>query len=152
MNRDLVRLAVASVSGLLFGSGLFISGMVNPHKVLSFLDFRAIPTGGWDPSLAFVMVPAVVVMLVAAQVGKRRGRPLLDRRFHGPGRDRIDAQLLVGAALFGVGWGMTGLCPGPALALLALPPENLWIFLLALVAGSWLGGLRPTGLRTQAAQ
>jgi uncharacterized protein len=129
----------AGISGLLFGAGLYVSQMVNPLKVLRFLDFGAIPTGGWDPSLAFVMGGGLVVMFIAVQVGKRRAAPLFDLAFHGPDYDRIDTRLIVGSALFGVGWGMCGICPGPAIALLAFLPSNLWIFLLAMFAGSYIG-------------
>lgn len=112
--------ATAAVSGLLFGAGLYVSQMVDPLKVLRFLDFTAIPAGGWDPSLAFVIVPAILVMFIAV---------------------RIDLRLVGGAALFGLGWGMSGLCPGPAISLIAFPPDGLWYFLIALLAGSYAGSL-----------
>lgn len=132
-------LATAALSGLLFGAGLYVSQMVDPLKVLRFLDFGAIAEGGWDPSLAFVIGPAIAVMFVAVRLGRGRRAPLFDVRFHEPAQSRVDARLVGGAALFGLGWGMSGICPGPAVALLAFPPGDLWIFLLALVAGSWLG-------------
>jgi len=134
-------LATAAVSGLLFGAGLYVSQMVNPLKVLRFLDFTAIPSGGWDPSLAFVMIAALIVMFIAVRIGKGREAPLFDVVFHEPEYKRIDARLIGGAALFGVGWGMSGICPGPAISLLAFLPDNLWIFLLALFAGSYAGSL-----------
>ncbi|MDB5539789.1 MAG: hypothetical protein JWQ89_1516 [Devosia sp.] len=134
-------LATAALSGLLFGAGLYISQMVDPLKVLRFLDFTAIPTGGWDPSLAFVIVPAIVVMFVAVRTGRRREAPLFDARFHEPEFHYIDGPLLAGAALFGIGWGMSGICPGPAISLIAFWPDNLLIFLLALFAGSYAGAL-----------
>lgn len=138
-------LLVAAVSGALFGAGLQISQMVDPMKVLRFLDFTAMPQGGWDPSLGLVMLAAVPVMLVAVRIGRGRPAPYFDAAFHEPQRTRIDAPLLGGAALFGVGWGMLGLCPGPAVALLAFWPEHLPIFLLALAAGSLAGSrLSPT--------
>ena len=132
-------LGTAAVSGLLFGAGLYVSQMVNPFKVLRFLDFGAIPAGGWDPSLAFVIVPAIAVMFVAVRLGRRRAAPLFDVRFHLPARTRIDAPLVIGSALFGLGWGMSGICPGPAIALIAFLPANLWVFLVALALGSWIG-------------
>lgn len=132
-------LVTAAVSGLLFGAGLYVSQMVSPYKVLKFLDFTAIPSGGWDPSLAFVIVPAIVVMFIAIQIGKRRQAPLFDEAFHEPQSSRIDTPLVVGAALFGVGWGMSGICPGPAIALIAFMPDNLWIFLVAMFVGSYAG-------------
>lgn len=140
-------LATAVVSGALFGAGLFISQMVDPLKVLRFLDFTAIPAGGWDPSLAFVIVPAIVVMFIAVRFGKRRAAPLFDAAFHEPEFNRVDAKLVGGAALFGVGWGMSGICPGPAIALIAFVPDNLWVFLLALFAGSYLGSFVMLGGR-----
>lgn len=134
-------LATAAVSGVLFGAGLYVSQMVDPLKVLRFLDFTAIPTGGWDPSLAFVIVPAIVVMFIAVRIGKRRQAPLFDTRFHEPASKAIDVRLVGGAALFGVGWGMSGICPGPAISLIAFMPDNLWIFLVTLAIGTWAGGL-----------
>ena len=143
MNRDLnlPYLAVAAISGVLFGFGLYISQMVDPLKVLHFLDFTAIPTGGWDPSLAFVMVSALVVMFVAIRIGKTQGRPVFDVQFHQPEFTKIDRPLVLGAALFGIGWGMSGICPGPAISLIAFWPDNLLIFLVAMFAGSYAGAL-----------
>jgi len=134
-------LATAALSGLLFGAGLYVSQMVDPLKVLRFLDFGAIPSGGWDPSLAFVIAPAIVVMFIAVRIARPRPSPLFDTAFHGPTFTRIDAPLVAGAALFGLGWGMSGICPGPAIALVAFLPSNLWIFLVAVFVGSYLGGL-----------
>lgn len=134
-------LATAAGSGLLFGAGLYISQMVDPLKVLRFLDFAAIPTGGWDPSLAFVIVAAIAVMFIAVRVGRTRQVPLFDARFHEPEFHHIDAPLVGGAVLFGVGWGMSGICPGPAISLIAFWPDNLLIFLVAMFAGSYAGAL-----------
>ncbi len=105
------RLAVAFVSGLLFAVGLGISGMTHPSKVLAFLDF----TGDWDPSLALVMAGGVAVNLVFFQLAKRRGAPLLAPTFASSPHSRIDAALVGGSALFGIGWGLGGFCPGPAI-------------------------------------
>jgi len=138
---SLPYLAVAALSGLLFGFGVYISGMVNPLKVLRFLDFTAIPTGGWDPSLAFVLVPAVGVMLVAVRFGRSRSKPAFDVTFHEPEFNKIDAPLVGGAALFGIGWGMSGICPGPAISLIAFWPQYLLIYLLALFVGSYGGSI-----------
>lgn len=140
-NLRLPYIATAACSGLLFGAGLYVSQMVDPLKVLRFLDFTAMPSGGWDPSLAFVIVPAILVMFIAVRIGRRREAPLFDSEFHEPEYKRIDARLVGGAALFGIGWGMSGICPGPAIALLAFPPNGLWYFLLALLAGSYAGSL-----------
>ena len=137
-------LATAALSGALFGAGLYVSQMVDPLKVLRFLDFGAIPTGGWDPSLAFVIGPAILVMFIAVRIGRRRQAPLFETQFHEPASKTIDARLIAGAALFGIGWGMAGICPGPAISLIAFLPDNLWIFLLAMFAGSLAGsGLIP---------
>ena len=148
MNRDLnlPYLAVAAISGVLIGFGLYITQMVDPLKVLHFLDFTAIPTGGWDPSLAFVMASALVVMFVAIRIGKTQGRPVFDVQFHQPEFTKIDRPLVLGAALFGIGWGMSGICPGPAISLIAFWPQNLLIYLLALFIGSYGGSfVVPSG-------
>ncbi len=143
--RNPVYFVTAAISGLLFGAGLYVSQMVDPFKVLRFLDFGAIPTGGWDPSLAFVMAGGLAVMVVAVRLAGRRAAPLFDMQFHGPDYTRIDSPLVVGSALFGIGWGMCGICPGPAVALIAFVPDNLWIFLIAMLAGSFLGTLFMRG-------
>jgi uncharacterized membrane protein YedE/YeeE len=139
-------LATAAVSGALFGAGLYVSQMVDPLKVLRFLDFTAIPMGGWDPSLAFVIVPAILVMFVAVRIGKTWSTPLFDQAFHEPEYKRIDGRLIAGAVLFGLGWGMSGICPGPAISLIAFLPDNLWIFLVAMFVGSYAGSvIIPSG-------
>jgi hypothetical protein len=137
----LTYVATAAGSGLLFGAGLYVSQMINPLKVLRFLDFGAIPRAGWDPSLAFVIVPAIAVMFVAVRLAGRRRGPFFAHRFHVPERTHVDAPLVIGAALFGLGWGMSGICPGPAIALIGFLPGNLWIFLVMLALGSWIGRL-----------
>ncbi|MFN4210997.1 MAG: DUF6691 family protein [Devosia sp.] len=139
-------LATAALSGGLFGAGLYVSQMVAPLKVLRFLDFGAIPSGGWDPSLAFVIGPAIVVMFIAIRLGRRRDAPLFDSSFHEPEYRRVDGRLIGGAAMFGIGWGMAGICPGPAISLIAFMPDNLWIFLAAMFAGSLAGSvIVPSG-------
>lgn len=134
-------IATAAVSGLLFGAGLYVSQMTDPLKVLRFLDIGAIPTGGWDPSLAFVIVPAILVSFIANRFAGGMRRPLFNGTFHLPDFKQIDAPLVGGAALFGIGWGMSGICPGPAISLLAFMPENLFVFLGAMFAGSLAGGI-----------
>ena len=120
-------------SGLLFGFGLALAQMTDPHKVLGFLDLA----GPWDPSLAFVLGGAVGVSLGAFSYILRRPRPVFGGRFHIPGnRPWLEPRLLLGATLFGVGWGISGYCPGPALAQLAAPNAETWAFLPALIAGS----------------
>ncbi len=139
--RPHLALPTAAAAGLLFGAGLYVSQMIDPYKVLRFLDFGAIPTGGWDPSLAFVMASGLAVMFIAVRISLRRSAPLFDAEFHRPERTRIDPPLVVGSGLFGIGWGMSGICPGPAIALAGFMPDGLWIFLLAMFAGSVLGGV-----------
>ncbi|WP_423068089.1 DUF6691 family protein [Devosia sp. CN2-171] len=134
-------LATAALSGLLFGAGLYISQMVDPLKVLRFLDFTAIPTGGWDPSLAFVIGPAIVVMFIAVRISRRRSKPAFDTEFNEPEFTHIDTPLVGGAVLFGIGWGMSGICPGPAISLIAFWPPDLFLFLAAMFIGSYAGAL-----------
>lgn len=136
---DIRYLAVAAVAGAIFGLGLYVSQMVDPMKVLHFLDFKAIPSGGWDPSLAFVMGVGLVVMFIALQIGRRWQKPLFDLEFHKPRYTAIDGRLLLGSAVFGIGWGMSGICPGPAISLIAFWPPNLLVYLVALFVGSYAG-------------
>lgn len=117
--------------GLLFGVGLVISGMANPAKVLNFLDLA----GRFDPSLAFVMGGAVLVALVGFRLTLARRAPLLADRFHLPTRRDIDARLIVGPALFGIGWGLGGFCPGPALTAIGLAAPGTLVFLPAMLIG-----------------
>lgn len=132
-------IVTAAISGALFGAGLYISQMVDPQKVLRFLDVGAIPTGGWDPSLAFVIAPAILVAFLANRYATGLKRPLFNGQFHLPDFKQIDAPLVLGAVLFGIGWGMSGICPGPAISLVAFMPQNLLIFLAAMFAGSFAG-------------
>jgi uncharacterized protein len=139
-------LATAVVSGLLFGAGLYISQMVDPYKVLRFLDVTAIPSGGWDPSLALVMGGGLIVMFFAVRYTRSRAAPAFDARFHEPEYRKVDAPLVIGSVLFGIGWGMSGICPGPAISLVGFWPEHLLIFLVALFAGSYAGAfIIPSG-------
>ena len=138
---DLRYLATAAIGGAIFGVGLYVSQMVDPLKVLHFLDFKAIPTGQWDPSLAFVMAVGLVVMSVALQIGRRMQKPLFDSAFHEPNYKQIDGRLLLGSAIFGLGWGMSGICPGPAISLIAFWPPNILVYLFALFVGSYSGTL-----------
>jgi uncharacterized membrane protein YedE/YeeE len=133
MNR--LQGAAIAVAGLLFGGGLVLSGMANPAKVLRFLDIGAIPTGGWDPSLAFVMAGALIVALPAFALARRRRKPLLAETFQLPEKTRIDGPLLIGSALFGIGWGLVGFCPGPAIAALGLDGWKAPLFVLAMLGG-----------------
>lgn len=121
--------------GLLFGTGLVISGMSDPAKVLNFLDLF----GEWDPSLAFVMGGAVLVAFFGYRIVLKRERPLLAAAFSVPTGKDIDSSLVVGAAIFGIGWGLGGFCPGPALTALGLAAPGTLAFLPAMFAGLWLG-------------
>jgi uncharacterized membrane protein YedE/YeeE len=118
-------------SGLLFGAGLAISGMADPARVRAFLDLG----GHWDPTLAFVMVGAILPMVLAWRLAKRRPAPLADMKFYLPATTPVDARLISGAALFGIGWGIAGLCPGPAIADLAIRPVAGGLFLIAMATG-----------------
>jgi hypothetical protein len=137
-----MRQALAAlVAGLLFGLGLTVSQMANPAKVLGFLDLA----GDWDPSLAFVLAGAVATAAVGFRLVQRAGRPLLAPAFRLPTATRIDRPLLLGAALFGLGWGLVGFCPGPALAALGLDGLPVPVFVLAMLAGMLLHRPRESG-------
>jgi uncharacterized membrane protein YedE/YeeE len=127
------RIAFALLAGLLFGLGLAVSGMTDPDKVLNFLDLA----GPWDPSLALVMAGALAVSVPGFALLRRRGRTYLGADLPPPPSPRLDARLLLGSALFGVGWGIAGYCPGPALANLLHAREAV-VFVIALLAGSQL--------------
>jgi uncharacterized protein len=122
----------ALLAGTLFGLGLAISQMINPQKVLAFLDIF----GNWDPSLAFVLGGAVAVSFVGFRIAGQRQAPFLATRFHAPTRTDLDRRLLLGAGIFGIGWGLAGYCPGPAISALALGTFEPVIFLAAMAAGS----------------
>jgi uncharacterized membrane protein YedE/YeeE len=124
----------AFIAGLLFAAGLGVGGMTQPAKVFGFLDVA----GNWDPSLAFVMLGAVAVHATAVRGILRRRAPLFAVRFALPTRRNIDARLVVGAALFGVGWGLGGYCPGPAVTALGGGAPAVGLFVPAMVAGMWL--------------
>src|SRR4051812_32208344 len=127
----MAQLAVSFAAGLIFGVGLLVSQLANPAKVLGFLDVF----GAWDPSLAIVMVGAVLVAWLGNVVAKRRERPFLAPRLDLPTKRHVDPRLLSGAALFGVGWGLVGLCPGPALTILPIRPVQAGLFVVAMLAG-----------------
>ena len=124
--------------GLIFGLGLIISGMSNPAKVLNFLDLAAIRTGTWDASLAFVMAGAIAVTFVGFTLVLRRSQPLLAEKFYLPGKADIDARVIAGPAIFGIGWGLAGFCPGPAVTALGFGTKAAVIFVAAMLAGMWL--------------
>ena len=126
-----MRNLFAALSGGLFGLGLMISGMTDTRKVQGWLDIF----GDWDPTLAFVMGGAVIVMALAWLLRNRMAAPVFGEKFSLPDRSDIDPRLIIGSALFGIGWGIAGLCPGPAVASLALAPMDVLPFVLAMLAG-----------------
>jgi uncharacterized membrane protein YedE/YeeE len=119
------------ISGLLFGFGLLLSGMADPAKVQNFLDLF----GTWDPSLAFVMGGAIAVTMPGFWLVIRRNKPFFTDVFHLPSRTDLDARLITGAAIFGVGWGLGGFCPGPAMTALPLAAEGTLIFVATMLTG-----------------
>jgi uncharacterized protein len=129
---------VQFIIGLIFGLGLVLSGMSDPAKVLNFLDFAAIRTGSWDPSLAFVMAGAIAVTFAGYKLALKRTQPILGEKFYLPTRDDIDARVIAGPAIFGIGWGLSGFCPGPAITALGFGTKAAVIFVIAMVAGMWL--------------
>ncbi|MBJ3777596.1 DUF6691 family protein [Acuticoccus mangrovi] len=130
-----MRLLTGFLSGLVFGVGLVISGMSNPAKVLNFLDIL----GPWDPSLAFVMGGASVTAFIGYRLAWRRPQPVFNPSFAVPTNRRIDAPLLLGAAIFGIGWGIGGFCPGPALTAIPLLAPGTLVFVPAMLIGLFLG-------------
>ena len=135
-----LRVLAALVSGLVFGLGLAVSGMMNPAKVIGFLDVA----GDWDPTLVFVMGGALLVAVPAYRFIPKRGRPVLEKDFDLPKEQVIDAPLIWGSALFGVGWGLVGFCPGPAVAALGSGLAPVFAFVAAMLTGmalhTWLRG------------
>ena len=126
-----MQILIAFVVGLVFGIGLIVAGMTDPARVLGFLDLA----GWWNPSLAFVMGGAILVALPAFAIAGQRQRTLLGAPLQLPTSTRIDRRLLLGAAAFGVGWGLAGLCPGPALALLASGNGKVLLFVASMLGG-----------------
>lgn len=142
----MLRSLVALAAGLLFGLGLTVSGMINPAKVLNFLDLA----GHWDPSLAFVMAGAIPVAAIGFALARRRAAPLYAAGFSGPTKTQVDAPLVSGAILFGIGWGLVGYCPGPALASLGFGNWRTLLFVAAMLVGmgafqclDWARAARP---------
>lgn len=123
--------AFAAYAGALFAVGLVVSGMTSPARVTAFLDLG----GRWDPTLAFVMVGAIAVHAPLARLIRRRSAPVFDTKFHVPTTTVIEPRLVLGAALFGVGWGLSGYCPGPALVSVAASGSSVLVFVAAMLAG-----------------
>ena len=122
---------ISLVTGTLFGAGLALGGMTDPARVRGFLDVF----GDWDPTLAFVMGGAVIVMAVAWRLVPRMAEPFAAKEFHLPTKSDLTPRLVGGAALFGIGWGIAGLCPGPGIAALVIDPASAAIFVVAMLAG-----------------
>ena len=125
---------ISLVSGIIFGVGLVISEMINPEKVLGFLDLF----GNWDPSLAFVMIGALIVSSPLFHIIKNREKPLFAEKFNYSNNKEVNNRLIVGSALFGAGWGLGGLCPGPAISSIALININSITFIFAMFFGFYL--------------
>lgn len=135
----------ALLAGILFGLGLVVSQMVNPAKVIGFLDLF----GQWDPSLAFVMGGALIVTAIGYRLVTNKQQPMFEEKFHIPTNKTIDARLAIGSVMFGAGWGLVGLCPGPAISALSIGGLPVVIFLVSMGAGVLLfekliGGTQPT--------
>lgn len=130
-----MSILIQFIAGLVFGLGLIVAGMSDPTKVLGFLDLGAIPHGNWDPSLIFVMAGGIVVTFIGYRMVFGYGRPLLAERFVLPMASRPDGQLATGAALFGIGWGLVGLCPGPALVATLTGGVPAVVFIVAMAIG-----------------
>jgi uncharacterized protein len=126
-----MQIAIALLSGVIFGAGLAISGMVNPAKVLNFFDIA----GTWDPSLIFVMAGALAVTMAGYRLARQRPSPMFAATYHLPSAHQIDARLIGGSALFGLGWGLSGFCPGPAIASLTTLSIEPVVFIIAMLAG-----------------
>ena len=142
----MLRSLLGLLCGLVFGIGLVVSGMSDPAKVLNFLDVL----GDWDPSLAFVMGGASLTALIGYRLVWRRDAPLVLSAFDLPTRTAVDARLLGGAVLFGVGWGISGFCPGPAWTALPLAATGTLVFLPAMLLGMWLAKRFGDGLGARA--
>lgn len=132
--KTFLEVLVSFASGLLFAIGLAVAGMTQPAKVVGFLDVA----GDWDPSLAFVMLGAIAVYFVANRLVSKRAAPLVGSMFHLPTRRDIDPKLVVGAGLFGIGWGLAGYCPGPGLSSLGTGAVNALVFVASMSAGMLL--------------
>ncbi|MCF7701980.1 DUF6691 family protein [Loktanella sp. M215] len=131
-----MRTFTGLIAGLIFGLGLIISGMADPAKVFNFLDIL----GPWDPSLAFVMGGASLTAFIGYRLIWSRDEPVMNNEFDLPGSQQIDAPLLIGSAVFGIGWGIGGFCPGPAWTALSTMTGSILLFLPAMVLGIIVGG------------
>lgn len=134
-----MQLLFALISGLLISAGIAVSKMIDPQKVLSFLDV----TGNWDPSLALVMAAALVVYTLGHKLLLKKDAPLLNKQFFLPSKQHLDRSLLAGAAIFGIGWGLAGYCPGPAIAALPAASSGTTGFVIAMILGWFIAGKIP---------
>ncbi len=137
--REVLPIFTAGFLGLLFGIGLVTSHMTDPERIADFLDFA----GDWDPTLAFVMIGAIAVAAPAFVVAKGRERALLGETIALPERKTVNKPLLLGAAIFGIGWGLAGICPGPGIVLLGTLDIGALVFVPAVIAGMFIARLRP---------
>ncbi|PWC88671.1 hypothetical protein TSH100_07055 [Azospirillum sp. TSH100] len=142
-----MRSLTAGLFGFVFGLGLIVAGMTDPARVLGFLDVADIWTGSWDPTLAFVMIGAIAGAAPAFAIARRKPVSVLGDPISLPDRRLIDARLVGGAALFGLGWGLAGICPGPALVLVGNDGLSALLFVASLLAGGWVADVLPPILR-----
>lgn len=142
------RIVLAGIIGLIFGTGIALSGMANPAKVLNFFDI----TGAWDPSLLLVMGAALAVTAIGYFFVLRRDRPVLEAKFHLPTSRKIDLPLVAGSAIFGVGWGISGFCPGGAIPALGLGEASAWAFVGSMLAGIFAARTVRQALEQRATQ
>ncbi len=133
-----MNLIASLFSGILFGLGLVVSDMIDPARVIAFLD---VASGAWDPTLAFVMAGAVAPMIVAWRVAAKRAKPVCGEKFPGPAMGAVNRKLIVGAATFGTGWGLVGICPGPAIAALSIGGLPVLLFVACMFAGFFAASL-----------
>lgn len=133
-----MKIISSLVAGVVFGLGLIVAQMINPAKIQNFLDVF----GDWDPSLALVMVGAIAVTLPGFRLTGKRIEPFFHDTFHMPTRKDIDARLIFGGGFFGIGWGLAGFCPGPALAALPLMAPSVIVFVIAMLVGMWVARMQ----------
>ena len=131
----MLMIIIALGAGAIFGAGLALAGMLNPAKVVGFFDIF----GMWDPSLGLVMAGGILANATGHYFVMKRHRPMFDTRFELPTSNKIDRPLLIGSAIFGIGWGLAGYCPGPVVASLLLQPADMLLFLVTLLAGAFAG-------------
>ena len=146
-----MQILISLFAGALFGAGLTVARMIDPRKVLDFLDVAGIRNGTWDPTLLMVFAGALPTMFIAYAIQRRMAEPMLATAFSIPSRTGVDAQLVAGSAMFGIGWGLVGICPGPALTAIAVAGSQIGsvaLFVGAMAAGIMLSWLLPAGEAT----